>query len=368
MRVGNGQSYALFEFTAEDSTAEIKITVSEFNDPPTANDQSVSAVEQTPITITLTGSDSETANLIYIISTLAGEGTLSNNNTIINAADLPKSLGNGNQVVYTGTSETPSPDSFTFKVKDEGDKQSTAATVSITVGATNDPPEATPQPVETDEDTPKEITHAGTDADGDSLTYIIATLPSKGTLKDGETEIASADLPKTLSSAKATYTPEANYNGADSYTFKAYDGTAESSAATVDITIKAVNDPPTANNQNLKTDEDIALEIKLTGSDPEDDPLTYIVKTLPTNGVLKDGGNIILASELPKLLPAESLTYVPNANFIGNDSFNFIINANFLNSFTKANGLKYIAQDGVPVTYQKPEGKTYLIYIHQFRF
>ena len=361
MRVGNGQSYALFEFTAEDSTAEIKITVSEFNDPPTANDQSVSAVEQTPITITLTGSDSETANLIYIISTLAGEGTLSNNNTIINAADLPKSLGNGNQVVYTGTSETPSPDSFTFKVKDEGDKQSTAATVSITVGATNDPPEATPQPVETDEDTPKEITHAGTDADGDSLTYIIATLPSKGTLKDGETEIASADLPKTLSSAKATYTPEDNYNGADSYTFKAYDGTAESSAATVDITIKAVNDPPTANNQNLKTDEDIALEIKLTGSDPEDDPLTYIVKTLPTNGVLKDGGNIILASELPKLLPAESLTYVPNADFIGNDSFNFIINANFLNSFTKANGLKYITQDGVPVTYQKPEGKTYFL-------
>ena len=34
MSVGNGQSYALFEFTAEDSTAEIKITVSEFNDPP----------------------------------------------------------------------------------------------------------------------------------------------------------------------------------------------------------------------------------------------------------------------------------------------------------------------------------------------
>ena len=267
----------------------------------------------------------------------------------------------GNQVVYTGTSETPSPDSFTFKVKDEGGKQSTAATVSITVGATNDPPEATPQTVETDEDTPKEITHAGTDDDGDSLTYIIVTLPSKGALKDGETEIASADLPKTLSSAKATYTPEANYNGADSYTFKAYDGTAESSAATVDITIKAVNDPPTANNQNLKTDEDIALEIKLTGSDPEDDPLTYIVKTLPTNGILKDGGNIILASELPKLLPAESLTYVPNANFIGNDSFNFIINANFLNSFTEANGLKYITQDGVPVTYQKPEGKTYFL-------
>ena len=127
------------------------------------------------------------------------------------------------------------------------------------------------------------------------------------------------------------------------------------------ITSKSVNDPPIANDQSLKTDEETPLKIKLTGSDPEDDPLTYLIKTLPTNGILKEGTNTILASELPKLLPADSLTYVPNANFVGDDSFDFIINANFLNSFTKANGLKYIAQDGVPVTYQKPEGKTYFL-------
>ena len=127
------------------------------------------------------------------------------------------------------------------------------------------------------------------------------------------------------------------------------------------ITSKSVNDPPIANDQSLKTDEETPLKIKLTGSDPEDDPLTYLIKTLPTNGILKEGANTILASELPKLLPADSLTYVPNANFVGDDSFDFIINANFLNSFTKTNGLKYIAQDGVPVTYQKPEGKTYFL-------
>ena len=127
------------------------------------------------------------------------------------------------------------------------------------------------------------------------------------------------------------------------------------------ITSKSVNDPPIANDQSIKTDEETPLKIKLTGSDPEDDPLTYLIKTLPTNGILKEGANTILASELPKLLPADSLTYVPNANFVGDDSFDFIINANFLNSFTKANGLKYIAQDGVPVTYQKPEGKTYFL-------
>ena len=45
MAVGNGQSYAMFEFTAEDSAADINITVSEFNDPPVATPQNVSTDE-----------------------------------------------------------------------------------------------------------------------------------------------------------------------------------------------------------------------------------------------------------------------------------------------------------------------------------
>ena len=135
----------------------------------------------------------------------------------------------------------------------------------------------------------------------------------------------------------------------------------DSNPATISIEVKSVNSPPIANNQSLKTNKETPLKIKLTGSDPEDDPLTYLIKTLPSNGILKEGNNTILASELPKLLPADSLSYVPNANFSGNDSFDFIVNANFLNSFTKANNLKFIENNGSPVTYQKPKGKTYFL-------
>ncbi|MDG2368632.1 MAG: Ig-like domain-containing protein, partial [Flavobacteriaceae bacterium] len=59
MSVGNGQSYAMFEFTAEDSTAEININITEVNDPPVANNQSVETDEDIPLTIKLTGSDPE---------------------------------------------------------------------------------------------------------------------------------------------------------------------------------------------------------------------------------------------------------------------------------------------------------------------
>ena len=43
-----------------------------------------------------------------------------------------------------------------------------------------------------------------------------------------------------------TYTPAANYNGPDSFTFKANDGTLDSNVATVTITVTAVNDAPVA--------------------------------------------------------------------------------------------------------------------------
>ena len=61
---------------------------------------------------------------------------------------------------------------------------------TVTINAVNDVAAATGQTVSADEDTDKKITLAGTDADGDSLTYNITTLPANGTLfqtSDGST-------------------------------------------------------------------------------------------------------------------------------------------------------------------------------------
>ncbi len=62
-----------------------------------------------------------------------------------------------------------------------------------------------------------------------------------------------------------TYTPAANYNGPDSFTFTVNDGTVTSAPATVSITVTAVNDPPVANPQAVTTPEDTAKAITLTG-------------------------------------------------------------------------------------------------------
>jgi hypothetical protein len=190
--------------------------------------------------------------------------------------------------------------------------------VSITVSGVNDAPVATDQSVTTAEETSKEITHSGTDKDGDTLTYILTTLPTKGILKEDGTEIVSGDLPKTLSSSNLLYIPNnnypnGNYDGVDSYTFKVNDGTVESiETAKISILISPVNDIPIAIAQSVTTIEDLPLNITMTGKDDDKDELTYLLVDYPTNGSInKDGDKVV---------------YVPQSGFFGLDSFTFKVN------------------------------------------
>ena len=56
-----------------------------------------------------------------------------------------------------------------------------------------------------------------------------------------------------------TYTPNANFNGSDSFTYKANDGTVDSNTVTVTITVGAVNDAPVAGDDSYATPEDTLL-------------------------------------------------------------------------------------------------------------
>ena len=72
-----------------------------------------------------------------------------------------------------------------------------------------------------------------------------------------------------------TYTPNPNVNGIDTFTFKVNDGTVDSNTATVTVTVNSVNDPPTANDGTLTTDENVAAAGALSASDADGDALTY---------------------------------------------------------------------------------------------
>ena len=224
-----------FTFTAKDdenlesSAATVSITVNNVNDPPVAQNQSITTREDTATSpvITLSATDPDTSDdtFTYTIKVLPTKGILKDGSTEITAIGTELS---GATLTYTPDLNYNGNDSFNFSAKDDESAESADGSVSLTITPWNDPPVAIQQNLSTGEDISLNITVSGTDVDGDDLTYFLYSLPSNGTLEQGGTTIVEADLPKTLTSLDLTYVPNASYNGSDTFKFKARDLTYES--------------------------------------------------------------------------------------------------------------------------------------------
>jgi len=186
--------------------------------------------------------------------------------------------------------------------------------IETKLDVTNDTaPLAINQTATTDEDNAVTFTLTATDFNiNNVLSFSAASGPAHGTL-----QFAMPNCPANLTQAQCTvsvtYTPASNYNGPDSFTFTANDGALDSNAATVNITVNALNDPPIANNQSVTTDSNTPVSITLTGSDVET-PAANLVFAV-TSGT----GNGALSGTAPNLV------YTPATNFCGTDNLRFTV-------------------------------------------
>jgi len=238
--------------------------------------------------LTLTGRDGDGDLLNFVVVGLPQHGTLT---------------GTGATLLYTPALNFNGTDSFTYKAND-GLLDSNLATVTLTIAPVNDAPVADAQTVTTDEDVARALTLTGSDVDGDLLNFVVVGLPQHGTL--------------TGTGATLLYTPALNFNGTDSFTYKANDGLLDSNLATVTLTIAPVNDAPVADAQTVTTDEAVATALTLTGRDGDGDLLNFVVVGLPQHGTLTGTGATLL--------------YTPALNFNGTDSFTFKTNDGLLDS------------------------------------
>lgn len=192
------------------------LTVIQNNAAPVAISESFSVDEDNALSIVLNATDANGDSLNYNV-TAPSNGTLSG--TAPNLTYIP----NAN---FYGT------DSFTFAVND-GKVDSEMATINITINPVNDAPVVAADSaglfVNEDNSLPLEL--LASDADNDPLTYSI-TSPAHGTL--------SGVAPHLI------YTPNENFNGTDSFSFKASDGQVESASTTISISVLPVNDVPVA--------------------------------------------------------------------------------------------------------------------------
>jgi VCBS repeat-containing protein len=300
-------TYHANDGTADSNTSTVSITVNAINDAPVAQAQSITTNEDTAKSGTVVATDVDGNSLTYSQVTGPTHGSL----TFISDGTF----------IYTPESDYHGPDSFTYHAND-GTADSNAATVSITVNAINDAPVAQVQSITTNEDTAKGGTVIATDVDGNSLTYSRVTGPAHGSL--------------TLNpDGTFNYTPALSYNGPDSFTFRANDGTADSNTATVSITVNAINDAPSAQPQSITTNEDSAKSGTVMATDVDGNALTYGRVAGPTHGSLTFNAD-------------GTFTYTPALDYHGPDSFTYRANDGIADSNTATVSITVNAADRVP--------------------
>src|SRR5665213_2146364 len=225
---------------------------------------------------------------------------------------------------------------------------SNPATVTLTVVPVNDPPIGNNDTYTTLEDVPLNvpapaILMTNTDVDGDALTALLVSNVSHGNLSFN-------------TNGGFIYTPATNYNGTDSFTYRANDGFSTGNVATVTINITPVNDPPVANNDTYITLEDVPLIVPAASgilandTDVEGDPLTAVLVGNVSHGVLNLNTN-------------GGFTYLSATNYNGTDSFAYqasdgfstgnvatvTINITPVNDPPVANNDTYITLEDVPL-------------------
>ncbi|HKR65230.1 MAG TPA: Ig-like domain-containing protein [Thermoanaerobaculia bacterium] len=183
----------------------------------------------------------------------------------------------------------------------------------------NTPPVANDASATTNEDTTVTITLSGTDADGDSLTFTIVSGPAHGSL--------GAINPTGPTSATVDYAPNLNYNGPDSFVYRANDGNGGTDDATVTITVNPVNDPPSF----LIGPTDIVLEdsgprtytnwVTAISAGPSDESGQTVTFTV-TNS------NNALFSVQPAVASNGTLTYTPAPNAYGTATITVVAHDN----------------------------------------
>jgi VCBS repeat-containing protein len=229
-------------------------------------------------------------------------------------------------------------DTFTYQVND-GTSASNVATVTITVAPPggNLPPVGLADSYPGTEDSPLDVTAAGgvlandSDPEAGPLTAVLFSSTSNGTLT------FSAD-------GSFRYVPDAGFNGADGFQYRARDGGGAMSAPiAVSITVSAMNDAPVAAADSYSTAEDSALSVGAgpgvldNDTDPDGNPLTAVLVSSPSSGTLT-------------LQPNGAFDFAPAAGFNGAVTFTYQADDGTLRSNTATVTITVSAVNDLPTT------------------
>jgi VCBS repeat-containing protein len=291
-----------FTFVANDgfgdsNPATVTITITAINDAPVAIADTFTVAEGATHSGSVSATDVDGDALTYALTADAAYGTLTFNTdgTFSYVAHRQPTVG----FVIT--------DSFTF-VANDGLVDSAVATVTITLTPVNDAPVVSDGSFTLAEGATYNGNVSASDPDGDVLVFLLVSGPNYGTL------ILNTDGSFIYTAHRQ---PTIGFVGADSFTFKANDGTVDSNTSTVTITLTPINDAPLAADHAITVTEGQSHSGVVTASDVDGDPMTFLLMTAPAHGsvVLNPDGTFIYSADIQG-----------TAAFVASDAFTFIAN------------------------------------------
>ena len=291
-----------FTVTISDGTASdtitVNVTVEAANDAPTITEATATIVTDEDVagnvTLNATDIDTDAANITWTILTQASSGTAS-----VNAVNTGASM----LVTYAPNANTNGADSFVVQISD-GELTDTI-TVDVTVNPVDDAPaiaQGSSINLTTDENTEGSVSLNGVDVDTDAanLSWSVTTAATNGV----------ANVTSTGANVSASYTPNNDFSGNDSFVVELSDGTS-TDTITVNVTVNSVNAAPVITNgatATMTTDEDNQVTLPLAATDSDGDSLTWSISSgASQGGVAVDANGLV--------------TYVPALDTNGTDNF-----------------------------------------------
>ncbi len=282
-----------FTYTnAEGQEATVNVTVDAVNDLTVVANDSATTNEDAAIDIDVLANDDDSAD--------GSDAAVSPVASVTQGTNGIVTINDNGTVKYTPNADFNGTDSFTY-TNAEGQE----ATVNVTVDAVNDLTVVANDSATTNEDAAIDIDVLAND--DDSADGSDAAVSPVASVTQGTNGIVTINDNGTVK-----YTPNADFNGTDSFTYT----NAEGQEATVNVTVDAVNDLTVVANDSATTNEDAAIDIDVLANDDDSadgsDAAVSPVASV-TQGI---NGNVSINTD-------GTIKYIPNTNFNGSDSFTY---------------------------------------------
>ncbi|WP_407281986.1 tandem-95 repeat protein [Tenacibaculum maritimum] len=297
-------TYIITDANGDTDTAIVTVTVSPV---PDSQDDTVTTTEDTAVIVGIYGNDNDipTDGTLIITDPSNGTVTIDNGGTPNDPSD--------DVVTYTPDADFNGTDTFDYTICDNASPANcTTSTVTVTVSPVPDSQDDT---VTTTEDTAVIVGIYGNDNDIPTDGTLIITDPSNGTVA-----IDNGGTPNDPSDDVVTYTPDADFNGTDTFDYTICDNASPANCTTSTVIVTVNATPDAVDDTEVTTEGGVSVEVDIYDNDndiPTDGDLTT---TDPENGTvtIDDGGT-------PNDPSDDIVTYTPDEGFTGTDTFDYTI-------------------------------------------